>query len=567
MSEKGRSERVCVCEEPVLWQGLGEDEVAVQVSVFDEQLIAPIDTATFSIWVDHAWFIENSRRLTSKGGSANAADGREIGVMRSGRLKFAFWGVTFEEEVRVMSMLPEKMLIRRRFWRANGLQLNLGKNSGSIRHKNGRVQGPIGSRGREDSEILPESVRAVIEDADVDQVLKTMDFRAFSTSPSKRNQLRNLLWKRRYILKGLGKIVGVQHKIALKADVKPVCEPLRRRSPKEEEVEQAAMEKLVGMGVLEPPVSPWAANNVFVRKKDGGIRVTSDFRRLNDLTITDSYPMENVRDTLDWLATKRVFSIFDLKDGFYQVELDPCSKECTAIRTVLGLLQFTRLPKGLKNSPRTFQRILIMILGSRKGKDVLAFMDDTSIGMATEDDHLESLAFVLDLRYENGVRLELSKCEFEVRRAEILGHVVDEDGLRPSDKHVEAIRALVEPRSVDELMRFLGLVNYFADFEDHFAETVARLYEVLKGTGFLKKRRHGRRLITPEWEDCWGDPQRKAWQELKSAFCNPEVLAAPVPGAPKKVMTDASSYGLGGVLLQQNKEGNWQPLSFTSRLL
>ena len=194
----------------------------------------------------------------------------------------------------------------------------------------------------------------------------------------------------------MGKIAGVQHKIALRPNAMPVCEPVRRRSPKEEEVERTtvaklvertAMAKLLKMGVLQSAVSPWAANNVFVRKKDGGIIVTSDFRRLNDLTITDSYPMENVRNTLDWLATKRVFSVFDVKDGFYQVELHPDSKQCTAIRTVLGLFQFTRLPQGLKNSPGTFQRIINIILGSRKGKDVLAFMDDTSIGTETEDGH------------------------------------------------------------------------------------------------------------------------------------------------------------------------------------
>ena len=246
------------------------------------------------------------------------------------------------------------------------------------------------------------------------------------------------------------------------------------------------------------------------------------------------------------------------------MELDPSSKECTAIRTVIGLLQFTRLPQELKSSPGTFQRILNMILGNRKSRDVLAFMDDTSIGTATENKHLKSLAFVLDLLYENGVRLKLSKCEFGVRRAEILGHVVDENGLRPSDKHVEAIRALGESRSGDELMRLLGLVNYFADFVDHFAEMAAPLYEVLKGTGFSEKRRHGKRLVILDWKDRWGKPQRMAWQELKSELSNPEVLAAPVRGAPKKFMTDASSHGLSGVLLQQNEEGKWQPLSFTT---
>lgn len=77
--------------------------------------MAPIDTSALSIWVHHALFIENGERLTSKGGSAKAADGREIGVIGSGKLKFVFWRVTFEEKVRVMSLLPDKMLIERRF--------------------------------------------------------------------------------------------------------------------------------------------------------------------------------------------------------------------------------------------------------------------------------------------------------------------------------------------------------------------------------------------------------------------------------------------------------------------
>ncbi len=97
--------------------------------------------------------------------------------------------------------------------------------------------------------------------------------------------------------------------------------------------------------------------------------------------------MESVRDTLDWLANKKIFSTFDLKDVFFQVELEDESKPLTVIRTVLGLLQYTRLPQGLKNSPGTFQRIVNTILGDRKGRDVMAFMDDTSVGTETEVEH------------------------------------------------------------------------------------------------------------------------------------------------------------------------------------
>ena len=354
-----------------------------------------------------------------------------------------------------MSTLPDRILIGRRFWRENGLILDLERESASIVVKGTRVHSALCSRNREVENVeFEESVCAVIEYADVDDTITNMDLRTFSTDLAKRQQLRQILLDRREIFKGLGKSKGTAHVIALQPDVKPVCEPLRRRSSKEEEVERAAMRKLLKLGILEPSVSPWAANNVFVRKKDGGTRVTSDFRRLNSLTVSESYPMANVRDTLDWLASKRIFSVFDLKDGVYQVDLHPDSRACPAIRTVLGLLHYTRLPQGLKNSPGTFQRIINFILGDRKRKDVLAFMNDTSVGTATDDEHLASLVSILDILLAAGVRLKLSKCAFGVRSTEILGHVVDANGLRPSDRHVEAIRALIEPASGDELMRF-----------------------------------------------------------------------------------------------------------------
>eukprot|EP00171_Calliarthron_tuberculosum_P022965 IDg22965t1 len=327
------------------------------------------------------------------------------------------------------------------------------------------------------------------------------------------------------------------------------------------------MEKLLRMNVLEPSASPWAANNVIVPKKDSGVRVTTDFRALNNLTITDSYPMEDVRVILDWLAGKKIFSTFDIKDGFYHVLLEPDSRPLTAIRTVAGLLQYRRLPQGIKNDPGTFQRIVNMILGDRKGRDVMAFVDDTSVGTETEEEHLKSLESILDTLLKFNVRLKLSKCNFGVRSVEVLGHLVDENGLHPSTKHVEAIHQLVEPASGDELMRFLGLMNYFSDFIDHFADTARPLYSVLIGTGFSKKRKRGQKLITPDWDRRWGEEQREAWKSLKGALSNPEALMAPKRGAPKKIMTDASSYGLGGVLLQQGENGEWQPLAYTSKTL
>lgn len=110
-------------------------------------------------------------------------------------------------------------------------------------------------------------------------------------------------------------------------------------------------------------------------------------------------------------------------------------------------------------------------------------------------------------------------------------------------------------------------MNYFSEFVDHFAETAIILYKVLEGSRFKKKRRHGQRLRIPQWTARWGEDQRKAWQELKDVPSNPSILAGPVIGAEKQVMTDASAYGLGGVLLQLNTNGKWQPVAFTNRKL
>ena len=135
----------------------------------------------------------------------------------------------------------------------------------------------------------------------------------------------------------------MNHTIALVKGAKSVCYLVRRRSPKEEELERAAIQKLLRIGVVDHAASPWAACNVFVRKKDGSTRVTSDFRGLNGVTVGDSYLMEDVRSNLDWMGSEN-FSTVDLKDGFFQVSLFKESRGYTSIRTVVGLLGYIRLP-------------------------------------------------------------------------------------------------------------------------------------------------------------------------------------------------------------------------------
>jgi hypothetical protein len=168
-----------------------------------------------------------------------------------------------------------------------------------------------------------------IEETEI--AIKSMDLSFFSEESEEVDSLRSLLWEFKDIFLGMGLVKNVEHKIELTPGATPYCAPIRRRSPAQEDAERIEVNKLVALGVMEPAISPWAACNVFVPKKSGALRTTTDFRRLNTVTVTDTYPMEDVRETLDWLARKKIFSTFDLKDGFFQVLLAKESRPLTAV--------------------------------------------------------------------------------------------------------------------------------------------------------------------------------------------------------------------------------------------
>eukprot|EP00171_Calliarthron_tuberculosum_P011706 IDg11706t1 len=216
---------------------------------------------------------------------------------------------------------------------------------------------------------------------------------------------------------------------------------------------------------------------------------------------------------------------------------------------------------GLKNSPATFQRIVNDILSDLKGNCVWCYMDDASVGSNTPEEHIQELELVLNRLDEAGAKLKLSKCEFGTKTATVLGHTVTPDGIKPSNSHVQAINDLQEPKNGAELLRFLGLMNFFADFIEDFANRAKPLYELLEGSGFNKKKAKSKPVVIKEFEKKWGSDQAKAWADLKMDLCDPRILVSPKNGAEKRIMSDASSYGLGAVLLQQEGE-DWMPIGF-----
>ncbi|KAA8490790.1 Transposon Ty3-I Gag-Pol polyprotein [Porphyridium purpureum] len=373
----------------------------------------------------------------------------------------------------------------------------------------------------------------------------------------------------------LGKTDLVEHTIRIKPERLEDLPraKLRRRAPAVTQAEREMVQGLVARGVLEPSLSDVSSQNVMVKKPNGGWRLTTDFRTLNDATVKDRYPIPDVGEMIDWFASWKFKSILDLKDGFFQVPLAPESRPLTAIITPDGLFQYCRLPQGCCNSPSTFQRLTNTVLGPLRYLNALVYIDDLAIGTKTFEEHLQALQRVLEQFCAAGLVFSLSKCRFGALRVEFLGHDIGLDGIRPSQRKTEAVRAWQEPRNAKELQQFIGLVGWFRNFIEGFEEVCRPLRDAMKGLQINAKGSKWKKypMNSADWQARFGEPQSQAFLSLREALSDPEtgdrkVLAAYDPEAEHTLWTDASSTGLGAMLTQREGTGD-RPVAFYSRLL
>ncbi|XP_044178256.1 uncharacterized protein LOC122960249 [Acropora millepora] len=235
----------------------------------------------------------------------------------------------------------------------------------------------------------------------------------------------------------LGRTGLVTHKIDT-GDQPPIRQRPYRVSHQQRTIIEEHVTDMLNRGIIQPSVSPWASPVVLVKKKDNTDRFCVDFRRLNAVTRKDSYPLPRIDDALDALNGTRYFSTMDLMSGYWQVEMDPESREHTAFTTYGGLYEFLVMPFGLTNAPSTYQRLMECVLRNLTYKICLIYLDDILVYSKTFSDHLLHLRQVFERLRAANLKLKPSKCRFACHRVHYLGHVVSAAGIAPDEDKIEA---------------------------------------------------------------------------------------------------------------------------------
>lgn len=316
------------------------------------------------------------------------------------------------------------------------------------------------------------------------------------------------------------------------------------------------IQKMLENGIIRESSSQWTSPIWVVPKKidNSGkrkYRIVVDYRKLNEKTPADRYPIPEVSEILDRLGKAQYFTVLDLASGFHQIEVNPKDVPKTAFNVDHGKYEFIRMPFGLKNAPATFQRLMDSVLRKHLGIRCFVYMDDIIIYSVNLQTHLSDIQKVLQTLREANLKVQCDKSEFLRKEVEFLGHLVTVDGVRPNPNKIEAIKSWPLPRNRKELKSFLGTISYYRRFIPRFAHIAKPM------TSQLRK----------EVKDiCISAEYEKTFEELKNIMSSNLLLTYPNFEEPFILTTDASNVAIGAVL-SQLVDGVERPIAYLSRTL
>lgn len=331
----------------------------------------------------------------------------------------------------------------------------------------------------------------------------------------------------------------IEHDINLLSSCQaPIRQAPYKVHPHKREIMEKEVNYLITHHLAEPSMSPWASPCILVPKPDGSYRFCTDYRKVNQVTIKDSYPLPLIEDLLNTIGETKCITTIDLMKGYYQIPLTEKAKEISAFITPFGLFQYKVLPFGLTNAPSTFQRVINHVIRGLEG--TAAYLDDIVVLAETWEEHIHRLQVLLQRLSDAGFTINLKKCVFGRGTVNYLGHTVGKGVVRPKSANVSAILAYPTPRTRKEVMRFLGMAGYYRRFCVNFSTVAAPLTN----------------LTSHKVPFQWTPACEQAFQHLKLFLSSQPVLKAPNFSLPFHLQIDASGIGVGAVLLQADQQTN-----------
>lgn len=256
-------------------------------------------------------------------------------------------------------------------------------------------------------------------------------------------------------------------------------------------------------------------------------RIVIDYRRLNEVTIDDKFPIPNIDTILDKLGRAQYFTTIDLAKGFHQILVKDEDRKKTAFSTPLGHYEYVRMPFGLKNAPATFQRLMNAILKDYINKICVVYLDDILIFSTSLEEHKDSITKIFNVLRENNLKIQFDKCKFFTKETEYLGHVLTPEGVRPNPNKIKDIIQLKLPTTQKQIKSFLGITGYYRKFIRDYAKVAQPM------TKFLKKNS---KVDTKDFNYI------NAFEKLKKIITENPILKYPDFKKKFKLVTDALSH-------------------------
>ena len=346
----------------------------------------------------------------------------------------------------------------------------------------------------------------------------------------------------------LGLINIEQHRIRVPAEQPPIFRRQYRLSQADNDEIRQHVAILLAHGKVRESTSPWNAPVFLVPKKDKGRRMVNNYKELNKVTLDEGQPIPLILDVVDRIKGATRITTLDIAWAFHQVPVHPDDIPKTGFSTIDGHYEYLVMPFGLKGAPWTFQRIIQKALGKLLYQCVIAYLDDLIIYSISDEQHLIDLQAVFQALREANIKLRLEKCSFGQKEVQYLGYIINGESIRPAPQKLQAVAEFEQPRNPIEVLRFLGLCNYFRRFVKNFAETAYPLTQLTRHDVDFK----------------WSQEAEASFQSLKASLASTVQLHIYDPRLPTELHCDASSVGIGAILVQRGPNNEPFPIAFFS---